>query len=58
MDSAIASGLETFVDFVVPELCRRLIFHTEYTGCTLREDYGLERPESRYTREKCQAVLA
>lgn len=44
----IASGLETFVDFVVPELRRRGIFRTEYTGRTLREHYGLERPGSQY----------
>ncbi|MUG93508.1 hypothetical protein F7734_14150 [Scytonema sp. UIC 10036] len=54
----IASGLEVFVDFVVPELRRRGIFRTEYTGRTLREHYGLERPESRYAREKRQAILA
>ncbi|QLE39337.1 LLM class flavin-dependent oxidoreductase [Nostoc sp. C052] len=54
----IASGLETFVDFVVPELRRRGIFRTEYTGRTLREHYGLERPESRYARQKREAVIA
>ncbi|KAF3889549.1 MULTISPECIES: LLM class flavin-dependent oxidoreductase [Nostocales] len=55
---AIASGLEVFVDFVVPELRRRGIFRTEYKGRTLREHYGLERPQSRYARENRQAVPA
>lgn len=44
----IASGLEVFVDHVVPELRRRGIFRTEYKGSTLREHFGLARPESRY----------
>jgi alkanesulfonate monooxygenase SsuD/methylene tetrahydromethanopterin reductase-like flavin-dependent oxidoreductase (luciferase family) len=42
------SGLEAFVDHVVPELRRRGIFRTEYTGSTLREHLGLSRPRSRY----------
>ncbi|GIM89809.1 NtaA/DmoA family FMN-dependent monooxygenase [Paractinoplanes toevensis] len=37
------TGLEPFVDHVVPELRRRGIFRTEYTGTTLREHLGLER---------------
>lgn len=37
-----------FVDLVVPELQRRDLFRKEYTGATLREHFGLPRPESRY----------
>ena len=44
----LPGGLELFVDHVVPELRRRGLFRTEYTGSTLREHYGLERPQSRY----------
>jgi FMN-dependent oxidoreductase (nitrilotriacetate monooxygenase family) len=33
-----------FVRFVVPELQRRGLFHTEYSGTTLRENLGLQRP--------------
>lgn len=33
-----------FVRYVVPELQRRGLFHTEYTGATLRENLGLKRP--------------
>jgi alkanesulfonate monooxygenase SsuD/methylene tetrahydromethanopterin reductase-like flavin-dependent oxidoreductase (luciferase family) len=38
------SGLELFVDHVVPELRRRGIFRHEYRGTTLREHLGLPRP--------------
>lgn len=34
------SGLQDFVDQVVPELRRRGIFRTEYTGTTLRDHLG------------------
>jgi FMN-dependent oxidoreductase (nitrilotriacetate monooxygenase family) len=42
------TGLEAFVDHVVPELRRRGIFRTEYAGSTLRDHLGLSRPRSRY----------
>ncbi|WP_347557479.1 LLM class flavin-dependent oxidoreductase [Robbsia sp. KACC 23696] len=42
------SGLAAFVDHVVPLLQRKGIFRTDYEGRTLREHYGLPRPESRY----------
>jgi alkanesulfonate monooxygenase SsuD/methylene tetrahydromethanopterin reductase-like flavin-dependent oxidoreductase (luciferase family) len=42
------SGLEDFVDLVVPELQRRGLFRTEYEGRTLRENLGLPRPANRY----------
>jgi FMN-dependent oxidoreductase (nitrilotriacetate monooxygenase family) len=35
---------EDFVRFVVPELQRRGIFRNDYTGPTLRDHLGLERP--------------
>ncbi|MBW7459904.1 nitrilotriacetate monooxygenase, partial [Paenibacillus sepulcri] len=38
------TGLETFVDKVVPELQNRGLFRTEYEGTTLRENLGLARP--------------
>jgi len=41
-------GLEDFVDLVVPELQRRGIVRTEYTGRTLRENLGLARPTNRF----------
>jgi FMN-dependent oxidoreductase (nitrilotriacetate monooxygenase family) len=49
MPAVLPSGLEAFVDQVVPVLRRRGLFRTEYTGNTLREHYGLERPLNRYS---------
>ncbi len=40
-------AFEDFVDKVVPELQRRGLYRTEYTGPTLRDHLGLERPASR-----------
>lgn len=37
-------GFEDFVKFVVPELQKRGLFHTDYQGATLRENCGLPRP--------------
>lgn len=37
--------LQAFVDEVIPILQKRGLFRTEYTGETLREHYGLVRPE-------------
>jgi hypothetical protein len=41
---------------VIPELQRRGLFRTEYTGRTLREHLGLPRPPSRYTRRATEAA--
>ncbi|MEV8410551.1 LLM class flavin-dependent oxidoreductase [Streptomyces niveus] len=47
MPALLPSGLEVFVDQVVPILQERGLFRTEYTGTTLREHYGLPRPANR-----------
>ena len=47
MPAVIPSGLEAFVDKVVPILQERGLFRTEYEGATLRDRYGLARPASR-----------
>jgi FMN-dependent oxidoreductase (nitrilotriacetate monooxygenase family) len=44
MPPILPTGLDAFVDHVVPELQRRGLFRIEYTGTTLREHYGLPRP--------------
>lgn len=44
-------GLEAFASQVVPILQERSLFRTEYTGTTLRDHYGLPRPESQYAHE-------
>ncbi|WP_091221838.1 LLM class flavin-dependent oxidoreductase [Paenibacillus sp. BC26] len=42
------SGLDTFVDKVVPELQNRGLFRTAYEGTTLRENLGLARPDNTH----------
>lgn len=44
MPAVLPSGLELFVDQVVPVLQQRGLFRRDYTGTTLREHYGLPRP--------------
>jgi len=51
LPGALPSGLEAFVEGVVPELQRRGLFRTEYEGSTLREHFGLPRPLSRFASE-------
>jgi hypothetical protein len=49
MPPLLPSGLEEFVDEVVPILRRRGLFRTGYSGRTLREHYGLPRPTNQFT---------
>ena len=42
--SCVPGTYEDFVTFVVPELQRRGLYHTDYAGATLRENLGLARP--------------
>ncbi|CAL9563418.1 LLM class flavin-dependent oxidoreductase [Streptomyces sp. enrichment culture] len=49
MPAVLPSGLDTFVDQVVPILRARGLFRTEYgPRQTLRERYGLPRPANRH----------
>ena len=41
--------LQDFVDLVIPELQKRGLFRTEYTGPTLRENLGVPFPQNRFT---------
>jgi FMN-dependent oxidoreductase (nitrilotriacetate monooxygenase family) len=50
MPPTLPGGLDDFVEMVIPELQRRGLFRTEYSGRTLREHLGLPRPASRYAR--------
>ncbi|CEJ58807.1 Putative Alkanesulfonate monooxygenase [Penicillium brasilianum] len=47
----LPQGLEEVTDRLIPELQRRGLFRKEYTGSTLREHFGLERPENRFFSE-------
>jgi alkanesulfonate monooxygenase len=52
MPPVLPTGLEDFVELVVPELQRRGLFRTAYEGRTLRENLGLERPENGFTARR------
>ncbi|NUP84126.1 MAG: LLM class flavin-dependent oxidoreductase [Nonomuraea sp.] len=56
MPPLLPSGLSDFVDQVVPELQVRGLFRYEYEGRTLRDNYGLTRPASRYAARLAEAV--
>jgi len=56
MPPTLPGGLTDFVDLVVPELQRRGLFRTEYTGTTLREHYGLARPTNQAIPAKEEAA--
>lgn len=45
-------GFEDFVRLVVPELQKRRMYRTHYTGRTLRENLGLERPATGAWQER------
>jgi FMN-dependent oxidoreductase (nitrilotriacetate monooxygenase family) len=49
MAPVLPSGLESFVDGVVPLLRKRGLFREGYEGRTLRDNYGLPRPANRYS---------
>ncbi|MCP3380220.1 LLM class flavin-dependent oxidoreductase [Bradyrhizobium sp. CCGUVB4N] len=50
LPATVPGGLKEFVELVVPELRRRGKFRSKYSGTTLRENLGLERPINRFTR--------
>jgi FMN-dependent oxidoreductase (nitrilotriacetate monooxygenase family) len=56
MPPLLPSGLELFVEHVVPILRDRGLFRREYTGVTLRDHYGLPRPSNQYVRELSDSV--
>ena len=56
MPPHLPGALNDFVELVIPELQRRGLFRTEYTGKTLREHLGLPRPPSRYTKQAKEAA--
>lgn len=60
MPPILPTGLEDFVNLVVPILQQRGLFRTAYEGNTLRGNLGLRRPANRFTaqREQPQLVIA
>jgi N-acetyl-S-(2-succino)cysteine monooxygenase len=49
-------SLHRFVDLVVPELQRRGLYRTAYTGKTLRENLGLPTPSNQFFPQAQQAA--
>ena len=47
MPAYFPGAFDDFVDLVVPELQRRGLFRTEYSGSTLRDHLGLQRPANK-----------
>ncbi|KQS78875.1 nitrilotriacetate monooxygenase [Rhizobium sp. Leaf384] len=45
----LPTGLNDFVDLVIPELQRRGLFRTAYEGRTLRDNLGLPFPHTRWS---------
>ncbi len=56
MPPYLPGALNDFTELVIPELQRRGLFRTEYTGRTLREHLGLPRPPSRYAQHTNEAA--
>ncbi|MCC6073929.1 LLM class flavin-dependent oxidoreductase [Pseudomonas sp. GCM10022188] len=54
----LPGGLEDFIELVVPELRRRGLFRTEYAGTTLREHFGLARPENQHVLRRQQRAAS
>jgi alkanesulfonate monooxygenase SsuD/methylene tetrahydromethanopterin reductase-like flavin-dependent oxidoreductase (luciferase family) len=50
MPAALPSGLDAFVEHVIPLLGKRGLFREDYTGITLRDHYNLPRPASQFAR--------
>ena len=58
MPAALPSGLQTFAEQVIPIFRQRGLFRTEYTGRTLREHYGIPRPDSLFAAPRGRGVPA
>jgi len=50
MPPLLPAQFDVFAAEVVPLLQRRGLFRTEYRGTTLREHYGLPRPQSAFEK--------
>jgi alkanesulfonate monooxygenase SsuD/methylene tetrahydromethanopterin reductase-like flavin-dependent oxidoreductase (luciferase family) len=58
MPATLPNGLQDFIRLVLPELQRRGLFRTEYSGSTLRDHLGLKRPPRRVRQPTPRPVLA
>lgn len=58
MPPYLTGGFDIFADEVVPILQKRGLFKLDYQGKTLRDHYGLPRPDSLYTQERARKASA
>jgi FMN-dependent oxidoreductase (nitrilotriacetate monooxygenase family) len=58
MPDVLPTGLEVFVDTVVPILQKRGLFRTDYEGKTLRDHFGLARPPSQFAPRPAASISA
>ncbi|UVK49649.1 LLM class flavin-dependent oxidoreductase (plasmid) [Mesorhizobium sp. AR02] len=58
MPPTFPDGLDDFVQLIVPELRRRKLFRSEYSGATLRENLGLRRPGNKRTNQMGNEPIA
>ncbi|MEH2306123.1 LLM class flavin-dependent oxidoreductase [Nostoc sp.] len=57
MPPILPTGLDDFVNLVVPILQKRGLFRTEYEGATLRENLGLRRPGNSFAAKQVDKNL-
>ena len=58
MPDVLPSGLEVFVDSVVPILQKRGLIRRDYAGTTLRSHLGLPHPPRRFAGPASTAASA
>jgi len=56
MPPLLPSMLDVFSAEVIPILQRRGLFRTAYAGATLREHYGLPRPQSAFDEAMLEKI--
>lgn len=54
----LTGGFDIFIDEVVPLLRKRGLFREDYSGDTLRDHYGLPRPDNIHTINEARSVRA
>lgn len=58
MAPALPSGLEAFIEHVLPILRGKGLFREDYAGTTLREHYGLAVPANQFRRPPAAGTVA
>ena len=58
MAPALPSGLEAFIEHVLPILRGKGLFREEYEGLTLRDHYGLAAPRNQFTELGAVSALS